>query len=397
MKCSSWSYEVFRLSGYRVGMSTAVRPHHDAPAGSTGKGFNFAENNFDLIRLVAASEVAIRHAVHHLSPERESGPLFWLLDFIPGVPVFFFLSGFLISRSWERSPSIPNYARNRFLRLVPALWLCTGLTVVMLFGTGYLTSAEWQPRQLLAWLACQATVLQFWNPDFLRGFGCGAVNGSLWTISVEIQFYCALVLLYLGLRPLGARRFNAAVLAMVIIFGAANQWKVDVQSALDGALGSEIAGKLFFVSFIPWIYMFLLGVIAQRHASSIVPWALRHRWAIIGSTAGAIIACKYGFGLPLGNYLPAPLILLLGLCVLSLAYSAPGLSQRILRGNDCSYGVYIYHMPIVNLAIWYGGSGSMWAIVLSLAATALVAVLSWRFVERPFLRRKRDALRTPGA
>jgi len=47
----------------------------DAGAPLTASGFKFSENNFDLIRLVAASEVAIRHTVHHIAPEREAGPL----------------------------------------------------------------------------------------------------------------------------------------------------------------------------------------------------------------------------------------------------------------------------------------------------------------------------------
>jgi len=388
---------VLRPSGYRADMAAAVRQPDPPSTATAGAEFKFGENNFDLIRLVAASEVAIRHAVHHLSPERESGPLFWILDLIPGVPIFFFLSGFLISRSWERSPSVPSYARNRMLRLVPALWLCTALTLVMLFGTGFLASVDWEPWKLGVWLVCQSTVFQFWNPDFLSGFGCGVVNGSLWTISVEIQFYCALVLLYRALPTLSARRFDATIVALVILFGAANQWKFEVQSALDATLGSEIAGKLFLASFVPWFFMFLLGVLAQRHAASIVPWVRRYRWAIIGSTAGAIIACKDGLGLALGNYLPAPLVPLLGCCVLSLAYSSPGLSHRILGGNDVSYGVYIYHMPLVNLALWLGGVGSMSAIVLTMATTAALSVLSWRLIEQPFLRRKRASLRTPGS
>lgn len=380
------------IAQYRACMSKPEPLHDGAPGDPTRKDFTFSENNFDLIRLVAASEVAFRHAVHHLSPERESGPLFWILDLVPGVPIFFFLSGFLLSRSWERSPSVTNYARNRLLRLLPALWLCTALTLVMLFGTGYLTGADWSPLKLGAWVVCQATAFQFWNPDFLRGFGCGVVNGSLWTISVEIQFYCALVLMYLGLRKLSARRFDAVLIAMVVIFGAAYQWKFELQAGLADAFGSEIAGKLFLASFVPWIFVFLLGALAQRHAASVVRWACQHRLAIIGATAAAILSCKHVFGLPVGNNLPAPLVPMLGCCVLSLAYGAPGVSHRILRGNDCSYGAYVYHMPIVNLALWCGGAGSMIAIMLSLAATGSAAVLSWRFVERPFLRRKRPAL-----
>ena len=95
--------------------------HHWTPTRNRADNFRFSENNFDLIRLIAAAEVAIRHSFHHIAPNVEARPLLWVLDFIPGVPIFFFLSGYLISRSWERSPSPRGFFHNRALRLFPAL------------------------------------------------------------------------------------------------------------------------------------------------------------------------------------------------------------------------------------------------------------------------------------
>jgi len=366
----------------------------DAVAPLTAPGFKFSENNFDLIRLVAASEVAIRHTVHHIAPEREAGPLFWLLDMVPGVPVFFFLSGYLISRSWERSPTPSNYFRNRALRLFPALWFCTAASLLMLFTSGYMETVDWQYSQVVAWTVCQSTVFQFWNPEVLRGFGCGVVNGSLWTISVEIQFYVILALLYRTLRSLSPRQFDGALVVLIVLFGAANQWKVECGQFMETALSSPLAEKLLFASFIPWVYMFLLGVIAQRHAVRIVPLLCKCRIIVLVGACGALLLCKYVAGLPVGNYLPAPLVPLLGCCVLVCGYSIPTMSHRLLGTNDCSYGIYIYHMPLVNLALWCGGAGALGAVSLVLLGTATVALFSWRVVERPFLSRKRAALRT---
>jgi peptidoglycan/LPS O-acetylase OafA/YrhL len=354
---------------------------------------NFSENNFDLIRLVAASEVAIRHAVHHITPERETGPLFWLLDMIPGVPIFFFLSGYLISRSWERSPSPSNYFRNRALRLFPALWFCTAASLVMLFASGFMGTIEWKLPQLLVWIGCQTTVFQFWNPEIFRGFGAGVVNGSLWTISVEIQFYVILAVLYRALKNLTASQFNGVLVVLVVLFGAVNQWKSDLEQTLSTTFSSPIAGKMLLASFIPWIYMFLLGVLAQRHAIQLVPFVSRYRMAILVSTCSCLFLCKHLIGLPVGNYLPALLVPLLGCGVLVCGYTMPTLSHRILGRNDCSYGIYIYHMPLVNLALWLGGSGSVAAIGFVLLSTAGLSLFSWRVVERPFLSRKRSALR----
>ncbi len=47
-----------------------------------------------------------------------------------------------------------------------------------------------------AWLAGQVSFLQFFNPEQFRGFGIGVANGALWTITVELQFYVFIPLLY---------------------------------------------------------------------------------------------------------------------------------------------------------------------------------------------------------
>ncbi len=65
----------------------------------------FLKNNFDLIRLFAAFQVALVHVFRIMEIETA-----WVGSFIlhlfylfPGVPIFFFISGFLISRSYENN------------------------------------------------------------------------------------------------------------------------------------------------------------------------------------------------------------------------------------------------------------------------------------------------------
>ena len=74
---------------------------------------------------------------------------------------------------------------------------------------------------------------------------------------------------------------------------------------------------------------------------------------------------------------------------MSVAASAPGLSDRILHHHDISYGLYIYHMLVIRLMMQFNVLSVSAAIVISLA----VAIISWSLVERPFLKRKRRALR----
>ena len=80
---------------------------------------SFSRNNFDLLRILAASQVMVAHSFHHLGLDTESAWFQWL-DRFPGVPVFFIISGFLVSASLERSKSPADYFTNRFLRIFPA-------------------------------------------------------------------------------------------------------------------------------------------------------------------------------------------------------------------------------------------------------------------------------------
>ena len=79
----------------------------------------FRLNNFDLLRLGAALQVALEHAAFHLEVQEGWWGRVSLL--MPGVPIFFFISGFLISRSYESNSRLDEYFRNRGLRIYPAL------------------------------------------------------------------------------------------------------------------------------------------------------------------------------------------------------------------------------------------------------------------------------------
>ena len=78
--------------------------------------------------------------------------------------------------------------------------------------------------------------------------------------------------------------------------------------------------------------------------------------------------------------------------VMKLAISNPQLSDNLIKRNDISYGVYIYHMPVVNFIMVIGHEGGN-GLALALISTIIIAVLSWFIVERPILKVKRNQLR----
>ncbi|MCL4779481.1 MAG: acyltransferase [Gammaproteobacteria bacterium] len=350
---------------------------------------DLSPNNFDLIRLVAAGQVALFHGLTHMAPSSPDEVAFGGLELIPGVPVFFFVSGFLISRAFEQSRGIAVYARNRFLRLYPALFVCVILSTVMVAGLGFFSTISWTWIELAGWLAAQLTFLQFYNPEMLRTFGVGALNGSLWTISVEIQFYLFIPVLYAGLARLRDSRSRSLLLVVLIVcFIGINRWYI---GNLRGG-EAEIFSKLLGVSLAPWLYMFLMGVLMQWHLDKV-------RALVAGKFLGWVViyiaAClvsEFVLDAPAGNSIGPFLYLVLIMVILSAAYSDPVLSERALRRNDISYGLYIWHMPIINALLWLGWTRGWLSVVLALGLSVLLAVLSWFCIERPALRRKKRSL-----
>src|SRR5262249_23034244 len=95
-------------------------------------------NNFDALRLLAASAVIFSHAFLLATGEEAGEPLMSLtggqaiLGIVGGF-VFFVISGYLVTQSWEETGSLPRFAAKRALRLYPALAACL---LVLTFGLG---------------------------------------------------------------------------------------------------------------------------------------------------------------------------------------------------------------------------------------------------------------------
>jgi peptidoglycan/LPS O-acetylase OafA/YrhL len=347
-------------------------------------------NNFDLIRLLAAVQVAVNHSAAHLNVNSSQSVFFKVTSLFPGVPVFFFISGFLISRAFENNPVPAEFARNRILRIYPALLCCFVVSVAMVWLSGYRSPLKPSLHELLLWVLAQVSVGQFYNPEFLRDYGVGVLNGSIWTITVELQFYILVPVLYalLALQRAPQARTNHRLFLLVLLFLVMNEGYVLAAPHHAGELWHKLVG----VTFVPWFYMFLVGVAAQRSFHSVQPYLARKFLVVLAGYCVLAWVLSSNFGWSLGNDLNP--LFFSGLALLSLvaAFSRPELSDRVLRRNDMSYGVYLYHMPVVNLLLALGVAATPTALAAALGATLLLALGSWFVIEKPALRLKRHAL-----
>ncbi len=89
---------------------------------------------------------------------------------------------------------------------------------------------------------------------------------------------------------------------------------------------------------------------------------------------------------------PVFLLPLAGLIV-SLAMSAPQLSDRILRHQDVSYGLYLYHMLVINLLVGLAAPSGWASFAAAIIVSLGLAALSWTLIEKPYLTGKRGSLR----
>jgi peptidoglycan/LPS O-acetylase OafA/YrhL len=84
--------------------------------------------------------------------------------------------------------------------------------------------------------------------------------------------------------------------------------------------------------------------------------------------------------------LPLIVFIVLSLTVLSFAFSYKNLSNILLANNDISYGLYIYHMLIINLIIEHSlFSNNLFKVAATLSLTLIVSFFSWKFIGKKSL------------
>lgn len=347
------------------------------------------QNNFDLIRLLAAAQVVVAHAIGHtaLSQQLSGGGklAFDALMMIPGVPIFFVISGFLITKSFERNPAdLSGYFWRRGLRIFPALWVCLAGTLAILAGFGFLGGHFLFSKTFAAWLAGQLTFFQFYNPEHFRGFGIGVANGALWTITVELQFYVFVPLLYFLTR----RSFSKILMALMFLTSFALYCVMDDKvNGPGGFTGAPLPFKLLHVTLVPHLWMFMLGIFAHRNLATLRGW-LEGKLLYFALGYAVFVALQWIY-IPERStafyllYLPSR-VLLAGF-TLSAAFSFRSLSHRLLRGTDISYGIYIYHSVVINVMVQLGMLTSFWSVGTVYLTSIFLALLSWHAIEKPAL------------
>ncbi len=337
------------------------------------------DNNFNLIRFLAAASVIFSHATLISQGQDAIEPLKSTTGFTLGdhaVNVFFVLSGFLVTMSLQRRGDPVFYAASRAARLVPGVF-AAGLVTALVIGPiltslplpGYFrTVAVWTYAPLIG--SIFSDPLNLYLPGVFDGNPFPAmVNGPLWTIRYEVIAYAGLVAVSTFGLYASRQRFVVFLGLFVLAFGIyllMAPWPA-TPNALDhlARLG----------------FCFMLGSAA---------WMLRHHIPLSFPLALTALALVWAMaGTP---FYRGALFLFTAYAVLWLALVPGGLIRQFNRLGDYSYGLYIYGWPVAQGVIaCIPGLSPLELFGASVLLSLLVAMASWHCIEKPALAR-RDTL-----
>ncbi|HKX09671.1 MAG TPA: acyltransferase [Stellaceae bacterium] len=326
-------------------------------------------NNFDALRLLAASSVILTHAFLLAEGTQDRDPLVVLtLHQCPtglvGVFVFFAISGFLVTQSWEQTRSLPRYFLKRGLRIYPGLAVCI-LVLALVVGPAITT------LPLRAYFADSGThdfvvdnLLLQTETKYLPGVAFGpltfnrVIDVPLWTLPLEVTLYGMVALLGL------ARLIRLPVLVGLMAIGLASIW-FEKWIAANLALG--------FLDSVVWMLpFFVAGMLAYKLRDSGIFSGRVALLALVGLVASVPLQSFIPLFAVFGSYLALYLALHPSLPVLPAA-----------RFGDLSYGLYIYGWPVQQTILYLHPGLSWWALFpVSMLATAGVAFVSWHLVEK---------------
>jgi peptidoglycan/LPS O-acetylase OafA/YrhL len=336
------------------------------------------DNNFDVLRLLAATLVLLSHAFpltgrdepfENLSGETLGGL---------GVAVFFAMSGFLVTKSWVGDPDLRRFARKRALRILPGLAVAALVTAVVigpLVTTVPVGSYLTDPAVLLYVVA---TGLLTGSSGRLPGVfesnpEAAIVNGSLWTLPIEAVAYVGVAAA--GLLGLLAARRPVAAIFLSLVAGT-----LILDAVVDGPFQDHGPAVLALYYTLRFGAYFAAGALLFLHRDRV---ELRGRVVVLLLAAWVVSwATPYAF---------AVAAVALPYAVLYAAFTPVRGLRALTRFGDVSYGTYIYAFPIQQSLVAAFGQdlGPAGLFALALPLTWLAGLVSWRLVEQPALRLKR--------
>ncbi len=376
-------------------MSTEAGANHNEnrkqDGGSTSAEPRFYRPELDCLRFFAFLAVFVHHTFAHEAD-------YYTARHIPfgafiasaaragsfGVDLFFLLSAYLITELLFRekeqfgSVHLRSFYVRRMLRIWPLYFLAILIAVI-------LPLLDPNQKFPLRYVAAFLLLAGNWMIS-LAGFPQSVMN-PLWSVSFEEQFY-----LFWPALIARARRARTALLASGLLLVVAEIARlVLLKHARQRYSEVEIFTNTF--TRLDPLALGIATAVMLRKRQIELRWFLRLSCAILG--AAVWLLAGHDFRLTLAFMLIGYPAMAMGSWLIFMSVFGLGAAPRWLRYlGKISYGLYVFHMLGLYLAEkligGYAGNWRKFIIFwwLGLALTMLMAALSYRFYESPFLRLK---------
>lgn len=335
-------------------------------------------NNLTLIRLVLASVVALVHLAF-LTDHPILLAMTGILSSRFAVEAFFVISGYLIFASYDNAKHISTYIKNRLVRIFPA-YIC--MILMCGFGLAFLSQfsiVEYFSLEFLEYLVFNTLMLNFMQPELPGVFvnnKVAVVNGALWTLKIEMIFYLCVPLIVFFIRRLGYFRILAS------LYISSELYILGVGYLLEHT--NEFSSLIY--QFPAQLRFFMLGSIFYYYGKQLKQFKF-HIVTVGALCLGVNLFLNFDFLRPFSS----------GILIMALGLYYPIYS--IDKFGDYSYGIYIFHYPLIQVFVYFGSFtifGLFWGVLLWIFVLVLLAIFSWIFVEKPVLQYSKRGFFTLG-
>jgi len=310
-------------------------------------------DNFGLLRLILALLVVLGH--FRILPGATPEGIFTYADF--AVDAFFIISGYLVYASFDKTPVIGSFYIRRLFRIYPLYFVIVCIQGVgMALIAGGITAHASELAHYFAVNLIMANFLAYDLGDLLRNFHNPGINPSLWTLKIEVAFYFLLPLLWYCTRRFGTR-------FLIFIYIASTLYTVLALHYGDEIIARQLPGKLRF---------FVIGFALYHYRDSF-------RFSLpvnVGVLLAASALCAFRAQMWLLPVYPLLLGIVVSICALRLPV--------VPLSSDISYGVYLFHGPLIQFALLLGIFQATPAfLALLLITVCALAYLAEHAIERP--------------
>ncbi|WP_455497637.1 acyltransferase family protein [Coprobacter sp.] len=321
-------------------------------------------NSFDIIRYFLSFAVLVDHF-----SIITGASYYFLMRSVDAVHGFFILSGFLVFYSYVRNPSIRHYTERRARRILPPylfiVTLCwiSGSIISVLPVKEYFFS-----EQLWKYILANYSFLNFLEPALPGCFDGDSVNGSLWTLKVEIMLYATVPVVYYLMKRFRIFPVLATILVFSILYNEVFYYlKESTGSKIFGILQRQVGGQLLY--FYSGTLILLYFEYFRKYIKFLFPVA--------------VFVCYFRYDIPLLIYFEP---LAFAIVLIGCAYYVKWF-VFMRKFDNVAYGIYLFHFPVIQLSVWLGIDKVSLPLcfIFCVSGTLLLSLLSWFLLEKPVL------------